>query len=61
MKQSSPTQNPSKVVITPKPPKNNVDTAPVPEVSKETLEIEKLEEAKESKDSIKVEKSVPAK
>ena len=61
MKQTDPTQSPSKVVIVPKPPKNSVDTPPVPEVKKEDLEKDKLEQVKESADTVKAEKPLPSK
>ena len=49
------------MVIVPKPPKNCVDTPPTPEVQKEDLEKDKLEQVKESADTVKTEKTLPSK
>ena len=50
-KNQNPTQNPSKVVIVPKPPKGKVSETP--EVSAEELETNKVEIVKVAKDSVK--------
>ena len=50
-KNQKPTQNPSKVVIVPKPPKGK--TAETPEVSAEELSTGKVETPKVAKDTVK--------
>lgn len=50
-KNQNPTQNPSKVVIVPKPPKGK--TAETPEVSAEELSTGKVEAPKVAKDTVK--------
>ena len=55
-------QNPSKVIITPKPPKKGkTNTKPSPELKDGELMVEKLEDQKQAKDSVSVKASVKSK
>ena len=48
----SPTQNPSKVVIVPKPPKGKVEITEAPEAAAEELVKAKVETVKPAKDTV---------
>lgn len=55
-------QNPSKVIITPKPPKKaRVIAAPSPELKEGELKVEKLEEKKTVKDTVSIKASIKTK
>ena len=62
MKENESIQNPSKVVITPKPPKKGkANTTPSPELKDVELKVEKLEGQKAAKDTVSVKTSVKSK
>ncbi|MBR5175864.1 MAG: hypothetical protein IKW89_08030 [Bacteroidales bacterium] len=62
MEKNAKPQNPSKVIITPKPPKKDeVIAAPSPELKEGELKVEKLEEKKTVKDTVCVKASIKSK
>ena len=62
MKKTVTPQNPSKVIITPKPPKKaEVIAAPSPELKEGELKVEKLEEKEPAKDSVIIKASIKSK